>query len=135
MAFPLLAVIGAALSEHQSRQAKDEALQRAGQQNTQNILQTHARSLGGSPYAGMNADLQRQFLDIAQQSEASRNNNIGTLLQAYLKKTPEAPVDPGIAGGGDGLLGGGPGAGGFNAGMGGSTLDPWDKDPWGDAGF
>jgi len=88
MAFPILAVLAAALSEQQSQQAKQDAIVQSGRNATQNILRTRANELGGSPYAGMAEDYRAGLGDIERQAEAGRNNNIGNLLQAYLKQSP-----------------------------------------------
>lgn len=141
MAFPLLAVIGAALSDGQSRQAEAQAIQQAGNASLQKILRTRASELGGSPYAGMAEDHKAMLGDIERQASESRNNNIGNLLQAYLKSSPSAPPEkfgdayessfvhqPNLQyNPTDGIA--------MGDAMGKSQIDLWDDDPWGDAGF
>lgn len=135
MAFPILALLAAAASDMGSRKDEADALASQARHNRQAIMQRRAAELGGSPYGMMAAEGKNGLDEISRRAEAGRNNNIGNMLQAYLSQPSAPDEDPGIAGGGDGRLGAGPGAGGFNVGMGGGGPDPWDKDPWGDAGF
>lgn len=142
MAFPLIALLTAAASDAQQRSAYGSQVQKAGHDAENQILQTRARELGGSPYPMMAQSFQNSLGDMRRQADDSRNNQIGALLQAYLKsELSSAPsekygdpyessftnqknlqYDP---------------TGGIAMGdaVGKAQLDPWDKDPWGDAGF
>lgn len=142
MAFPIVAVITAALQDQQSRQAEAEAIRQQGQNNLQSILRRRASELGGSPYAMMAEDGRGAIEEIRRQAEASRNNQIGNLLQAYLKGLPsDKPEKFGESYESSFLtqpnLQYNASATGIGIGdaMGKSQIDPWDEDPWGDAGF
>lgn len=86
MAFPIIPIVAALLSDQQSRTAEKDAIARAGTNAHQGILRRRASELGGSPYGMMAEDFSGQLNDIKAQAEAGRNNQIGNLLQAYLKK-------------------------------------------------
>ena len=132
MAFPIMALLTAAASDSQQRADEREALMKAGHQNQQNILRQRARELGGNPYGLMAQDGNQQIDEIRRQADDARQNNIGALLQSYLKsEMSSAPAQQETIGGGTWEAG----DGGFQHGMGGASADPWDKDPWGDAGF
>lgn len=156
MAFPIMALLTAAASDMQSRQEEKNAIRAAGRQSQDQILSTRARELGGSPYAGMAQDFDNALIDIKRQASKSRNNNIGALLQAYLKKDPAGhkpaprsplgPQDPYEKFGDEyvtsfmdqpNLQYNAPVEGiGMGDAMGKSQMDSWDyQDPWGDAGY
>lgn len=142
MAFPIVAVLGALLSDQQNRKAKSDAIRQAGTANTQNILRSQARALGGSPYTGNAEDLKRSFHEISQQAEAQRNNQIGSILQAYLSQPSN---DERTIGGGIGAAGTPTvddiGAGSvssdrmLNDEFGGESTKLWEDDPWGSGVF
>ena len=142
MAFPLLAILASVLSDQQQRKAAADAKVQTAHDATSKILRTRAAELGGSPYPMMEADMRAQMSGIDREADASRNNNIGNLLARYgsdmfdsapAEKFGDAydssfvhqpnlqyNTDEGIR---------------IGDSMGKAQLDPWDKDPWGDAGF
>lgn len=137
MAFPILALLAAAASDMGSRKDEADALASQARHNRQAIMQRRAAELGGSPYGMMAAEGKSGLDEISRHAEAGRNNNIGNMLQAYLKTAD-------FGGGGEKYgddyakqLAHDPGEGGFGMGnvMGKAQLDSWDDDPWGDAGF
>lgn len=137
MAFPLIALLTAGASDLQSNAEEETARLRMAADAKQRILRTRAQELGGSPYGMMAQDYENSLAEFEREAESRRNNNIGALLQAYLKSNTgssgaESYGDPYAK-----QLAANPGEGGFGMGnvMGKAQLDPWDKDPWGDAGF
>jgi hypothetical protein len=112
----------------------------AGQATQDRINRARVQQLGGQPYGMMAQDFKNQLGAMDRQADQSRNNNIGALLQAYLKTSGPDPEKYG-----DGYessfvhqrnLQYDPTEGiGMGDAMGKAQLDPWDKDPWGDAGF
>lgn len=136
MAFPLIALITAAASDMQSNADEEAARNALGRQVRQRLLHTRAQQMGAQPYGAIESDYENSLANLRQQADASRNNNIGVLLQAYLGHS--------LSGGGEKYgddyaqkLAANPGDGGFGMGnvMGKAQLDSWDKDPWGDAGY
>lgn len=117
MAFPLIALLTAAAGDLKSRSDYANQVQKAGNDAQNRILQTRARELGGSPYGMMAQEFESNLGDMRRQADAQRNNNIGALLQAYLKY--------GISKEGGGSIGN-PDA---------PLASGWEDDPWGDAGF
>jgi hypothetical protein len=104
MAFPIVALLTAAASDLQTRQQEKEAIGTLGNRNLQEILRRRAAELGGSPYAIMAEDHKSQLSDLRRATDESRNNQIGNLLQAYLKqpKEPDTELETGP------LIGGAP---------------------------
>lgn len=166
MAFPLIALLTAAASDAQSNANEETARAQMGRNVRQRLLHTRAQQMGAQPYGAIESDYETSLGDLKRQAEASRNNNIGALLQAYLRQDPDKDKDKDKRGGGGGASGmpdeaqwsqmlaerpedpwgyglgkevyGSPGGIvgrlGFNNGRGGGN-DPWDRDPWGDAGY
>ena len=98
MAFPIVALLTAAASDLQNRKAKRDAINAQGQASLQAILQRRAAELGGSPYYGMAQNNRNALSAIDREADAASNNQIGNLLQAYLKQ-PSAPEERELIGG------------------------------------
>lgn len=116
MPFPLIALLTAAASDMQQRSQYGDQVQKLGHDTEQNILNARARQLGAEPYTQMAQDGQNRLEELRRGADASRNNNIGALLQAYLKQ--KKPTE--AAGLGD-----------ADAGL----AEGWEDDPWGAGGF
>lgn len=159
MAFPIMALLTAAASDLQSRQAEREALRQAGDAGRQNIMRRRAAELGGSPYYSMGQDTRNALSEIEREARASRNNQIGNLLQAYLKQ-PSAPEERTLIGGAptiddlpgvgsrsgigmvDSIFAGTPttmpsvgGLGEVDSLFGNESSKLWEDDPWGSGAF
>lgn len=142
MAFPLIALLGSALSDMGRQKESRDSGEQSYWDTLQKIDRTRAQQLGAQPYSFIADDymngVQKRHLADAEGS----NNGIGSILQAYAMQ--------GLGGGGekfgddyessflkqpnlqynaseDGI--------GLGDAMGKAQVDPWDKDPWGDAGF
>jgi hypothetical protein len=137
MAFPIVALIAAAASDMQQRAQHGDNIAEAARAQQDRINRTRVQQLGGQPYGMMAQDFQNQLGMMDRQADQSRNNNIGALLQAYLTSSIGNSGNEKYGGDYAKQLGQNPGEGGFGAGnvMGKAQLDPWDRDPWGDAGF
>jgi hypothetical protein len=142
--FPLIAMIAsAALSDAQHNQERGDAHRQTYEDTLNKINRTRAQQLGAQPYSFMVNDMKNANYGIDKAANASSNNNIGAMLASYFMR--------GIGGGSDEKFGDdyessflkqpnlqynasedGIGTGDV---MGKAQTDPWDKDPWGDAGF
>jgi len=137
MAFPIIALLTAAANDANQRSAYRQQVAQEARDAPNRIMRAYASRMGGQPYGQMQAESENRLSALKTQADASRNNQIGALLQAYLSSTGE-DKDPEKYG--DKYaheLSRNPGEGGFGAGnvMGKAQLDPWDRDPWGDAGY
>ena len=133
MPFPIVALLAAAASDAQQRSQQGDAIFQRTQGALDQIRKRRVAELGGSPYPGMVADYNNDLRQIDSQANANRNNNIGSLLQAYLKQ-PSAPAEK-FGDDFDSTAANLQGDYGMGNVMGKAQLDSWDKDPWGDAGF
>jgi hypothetical protein len=181
MAFPWLALLATGASELGRISDRDKAIREQGQAIQDRIRRTRAQQLGAQPYGMMAADFEMGLDDMRRKSDEQGSNNLGLLLQSYLKSEMNGPPEGGIGQRGDdseegfarrraaragGELIGHPALNGQSVGVGGgggvgvpgpaqtvdpweslgtmeqvdtlfgnSEGDPWDEDPWGDAGY
>jgi len=116
VAFPIIALLAAAASDKQARAEEARQKQNLMTKTRLGIMQRQAESEGGNPYGIEAANMRFGLNEIGENAKNSRNNNIGSLLQAYLKSDSKTPDKSG----------GNPDA---------PLASGWKDDPWGDAGY
>lgn len=116
MAFPILALLAAGASDLQQRSDYRDQVAQEARQAPLRIMQAYASRMGGQPYSQMQADSENRLSALKTHADASRNNNIGALLQAYLAQKPDKDST---------------GLGNPDA----SLASGWGDDPWGAGGY